>query len=340
MTERGHEIVSEPLLTALGIPPDDEAIYRLLLRQPAVTLATLSARSGRGARSLRHSVQRLTDLGLVSQLAGRPARLVAVRPDAAVEALIARRHQELTSARRAAEVLLAEIPVERRHKPEEALEIVFGRQAVAARFHQLQQVAQHELLVLDRPPYAQDPQQPNPGEHDLLGRGVRCRGIYAPEALEIPGALDLLRAAVAAGEEARTCANVPIKLAIADRVMAILPFTGEHASMVDSALVVYASTVLDALVRLFDLLWATAVPVLPEETSSNPDEDLLALLTAGLKDEAIARQLGVSLRTVHRRTSQLLDRLGARTRFQAGLRAGQLGLLPSPAPGAVPPQPD
>ena len=70
--------------------------------------------------------------------------------------------------------------------------------------------------------------------------------------------------------------------------------------------------------------------MLPGAPTARPDEQLLALLAAGLKDEAIARQLGVSLRTVHRRTSQLLDGVGARTRFQAGLRAAQLGLLPPP----------
>jgi sugar-specific transcriptional regulator TrmB/DNA-binding CsgD family transcriptional regulator len=322
--------VREPLLSALGISGEDEAVYRLLLHEPGLTQAALATRARRGTRSLRQSVQRLADLGLVSRLAGRPTRYMASRPDAAVEALIARRHQELASARTAAQALLAELPVERRHRPEEELEIVFGRSAVAARFLQLHRTAEHELLVLDRPPYAQDPQQPNPGEDDLLGRGVRLRAIYARESLEIPGALDLLRTAVAAGEEARTCEDVPIKLAIADRSAAILPFTGEHSAMVDSALVVYASTLLDALIRLFDLLWRTASPVLPSAPSAQPDEQLLALLAAGLKDEAIARQLGVSLRTVHRRTSRLLEDVGARTRFQAGLRAAQLGLLPPP----------
>jgi len=321
--------VSEPLLGALGIPSEDEAVYRTLLHEPALTLAGLAERSRRGPRALRQSIQRLADVGMVSRLAGRPVRFVAARPDTAVEVLIARRQQELAAARTVAQKLLAELPAERRHRPEEELEIVFGRQAVAARFHQLQQAARRELLVLDRPPYAQNPQEPNPGEGDLLGRGVRCRGIYAPEALEIPGALDLIRQAVADGEEARI-GDVPIKLAIADQTMAILPFTGEQTSMVDSALVVYASTLLDALVRLFDLLWQAAAPVLPDARVDASDVQLLALLAAGLKDEAIARQLGVSLRTVHRRTSQLLGRLGARTRFQAGMRAAQQELLPPP----------
>jgi DNA-binding NarL/FixJ family response regulator len=119
--------------------------------------------------------------------------------------------------------------------------------------------------------------------------------------------------------------DVPLKLAIADQTVAILPFTSTTSVMIDSALVVYAPTLLDALVKLFDLLWQVAEPVVPEAEST--DERLLSLLAAGLKDEAIARQLGISLRTVHRRTSELSLALGARTRFQAGVLAERSGLL-------------
>ena len=42
------------------------------------------------------------------------------------------------------------------------------------------------------------------------------------------------------------------------------------------------------------------------------------MLASGLKDEAIARYLGVSLRTVRRRVATLMEDLGAHTRFQLG----------------------
>lgn len=57
------------------------------------------------------------------------------------------------------------------------------------------------------------------------------------------------------------------------------------------------------------------------------DPRLLTMLSAGLKDEAIARQLAVSSRTVGRRVAELMDALGARTRFQAGLYAQRRELL-------------
>ncbi|OEJ94428.1 helix-turn-helix transcriptional regulator [Streptomyces thermolilacinus] len=55
--------------------------------------------------------------------------------------------------------------------------------------------------------------------------------------------------------------------------------------------------------------------------------ELLRLLAAGLKDEAIARRLGVHVHTARRRISRLLETLDARTRFQAGARATARGWL-------------
>ena len=44
-----------------------------------------------------------------------------------------------------------------------------------------------------------------------------------------------------------------------------------------------------------------------------------------MKDEQIARELGLSLRTVRRRVAEVLDELGATSRFQAGVEAVRRG---------------
>ena len=54
---------------------------------------------------------------------------------------------------------------------------------------------------------------------------------------------------------------------------------------------------------------------------------VLELLMLGSKDESISRQLGISLRTVRRRVAELMDELGAGTRFQAGVESARRGLL-------------
>ena len=47
----------------------------------------------------------------------------------------------------------------------------------------------------------------------------------------------------------------------------------------------------------------------------------MTLLLSGLTDEAIARQLALGYRTVQRHIAALMTKLGAHTRFQAGVRA-------------------
>lgn len=54
---------------------------------------------------------------------------------------------------------------------------------------------------------------------------------------------------------------------------------------------------------------------------------LLDLLSSGRTDEAAARSMGVGLRTYRRRVAELMSALGATSRFQAGTRAREAGLL-------------
>lgn len=313
------------MLEAFGVAEADEGLYRLLLHHSPFTRDDLAARAGLPATELDPALARLEELGLVTPRPGTPVRFAVARPDAAVEMLATRWQERVTDARATARALLAELPVDARHRPEDQVEILFGRDSVAARFDRLQRAAWHEVLVLDRPPYAQEPAEPNQAELEMLARGVRVRGLYAPEALEVPGAYEMFGQTIAAGEEARVHPDIPLKLAIADGTTAILPFSGDEREMVDSAFVIHAGNLLDALVRLFELLWAGAIPLPGQDAPAETDLDrqLLTLMAAGLKDDAAARQLGISVRTLNRRVSDLMQRLGARTRFQAGLQAAR-----------------
>lgn len=60
---------------------------------------------------------------------------------------------------------------------------------------------------------------------------------------------------------------------------------------------------------------------------SDREVELIMLLQVGYTDDAAARRLGVSPRTVRRMTADLMQRLGARSRFEAGIKVAQLGLV-------------
>ncbi len=197
---------------------------------------------------------------------------------------------------------------------------------------QLQRFAHEEFLGFDRPPYLR-PVGLNAQQLALLSRGLRYRVVYDHSALDLPGRADLVRALVAAGEEARVVPRLPVKLCIADRSVALLPLTSASSP---TAMIVRRCSLLDALVALFEAMWEHAAPLRMDETASvgpegSPlrleDAQVLSLLMAGLTDQAIANQLELSVRTVQRRVRAMMELAGVTSRIQLGWYAAKRNWL-------------
>jgi DNA-binding CsgD family transcriptional regulator len=326
----------------LGVDPLDERAYRtLLVAAGPVTEAALAKRLGEPRGEVRRAVLRLEERGMVQRLAGAAAELVAVPPDVALDALLAeqeedlkRREAELRRARAAATGLHEELRRNRLREPVDVIELVSGRERVSRRANAILRTVRHEVMVTDTPPYPDEYQvgAANDVELELLSRNVVCRALYDVAACETPGVVAHVLTMAKAGEQARVVPELPLKALIADRSIAVLPLSaGSFLAAGDGALVVHPSSLLDALVALFEALWRVGSPIAPGvdagETGEHLDLELLGMLAGGLKDEAIARQLGISVRTLGRRMNDLMVRLGASTRFQAGLQARGRGLI-------------
>ena len=132
------------------------------------------------------------------------------------------------------------------------------------------------------------------------------------------------------GAEVRIADTLPHRLVIVDRTVSFLPVDPRRLS--GGALVVREPAITANLVMLFESLWvgaqtleealAAAVPA-----ASELDRSVLMLMSSGVKDEAAARQLGISDRTYRRHVADILLRLGASSRFQAGVEAVRRGWL-------------
>lgn len=155
-------------------------------------------------------------------------------------------------------------------------------------------------------------------------RRPRVRAIYGRDALAAAPGTRALRRAQHAGEEVRVVARTPLDLVLVDRRVALLPAG-------DAVVVVGRSRLLDALVETFETTWDRgAAAAAAAGASGMPDDEereILTLIAAGLKDQAIARAVGMSQRTLRRRIARLLAELGAETRFQAGMLAERRGWL-------------
>ncbi|NUP53965.1 MAG: transcriptional regulator [Catenulispora sp.] len=210
-----------------------------------------------------------------------------------------------------------------------AVEAVAADPAGQEAVHRMQRTARRELRIIDMPPYHGTAERYAAQEVLQAARmadGVAYRVIYSRAACDDPVAAPNLIRMVERGEQARTLADPPMKLVLADDGLAALSLPAEAV-----VLLIRPSALLDALIHLFESLWLLAVPVSVsadgDSVLDERDRLILTLLATGATDEAIARRVGVNRRTVVRRVSALQVRLGATTRFQAGLQAGRRGWL-------------
>jgi DNA-binding CsgD family transcriptional regulator len=212
------------------------------------------------------------------------------------------------------------------------IEPVTDLEELFALTERVQESARDGIRWLDRPPYRSTPDR-FAAQESLQARrmadGVAYRTLYHQAVYDDTSLFASMTRMVEAGEDARVLADLPVKLLICDDHTALL--VPEPArSGVAGSLVVHASGLLKALCGLFETLWTLGVPVVaaePSERLSERDRTIITLMAAGLTDDAIARRLQLSRRTVVRGITALLDRLGATTRFQAGVQAANRGWL-------------
>jgi DNA-binding CsgD family transcriptional regulator len=327
------------LLESLGLGPTEEEVYRTLLGAPDSSAREVADRTGLPLARVREDLTRLVAVRLAQRDDARPARFRTAAPDIAINALVNERQAALEKARLAVPELLAEYQEGTAASlPRTLLEVLTGPRVGYRRFLELLAATGDELLTFDR---VRDGESAGAveveAEEPMLGRGVACRAVYEPAALEVPGRMPHLRRLADLGEQARVAPRLPLKMVICDRKRAMLPLTGAGVPagrVTESVVLVGPSALLDGLVEIFEAYWQRSIPLWSTgrrevgATGLSADEyEVLQLLATGLKDEAISRQLGISMRTARRRISSLLTTLGVGTRFQAGVEAARRGLL-------------
>ncbi|MEU0744596.1 hypothetical protein [Streptomyces sp. NPDC006134] len=305
------------MLDELGLTAEEERVYRALVAQPDAPVdglglpadeaaALLDGLAGRGlvTRSPSGDRYRVVDpgLALMAELLSRRDRLR--RTELAVAELAAQ-HQAATRSRVA----------------QGLVELVEGPREIASRFAQLQLGARRCIDSFVTGGNRVVSHDENRSEPVALDRGVRIRAVVDADFLRQPGGAEAVERSLADGVDIRVVDQVPMKLVVTDRDVAMVPVdTGDRAT-----LLLHGPLVSLAL-ALFETVWQRARPYHQGEEGVNPLETrLLHLMLAGLTDEAVAHQLQLSTRSVQRRIRALMDRAGVATRIQLGWHARHHG---------------
>lgn len=184
--------------------------------------------------------------------------------------------------------------------------------------------------------------------------GVPIRVLIPGTVRTHPAGWGALREAISRGARIRTYDGVSEYMVIVGDVAFIPDRTEEGRSQVTA---VHEPAVISLLRRIHEYAWQAGTDFAPDgrtdaaivdqagigadvDPDGCPERDtldevkgtILGLLASGLKDDVVARRVGMSSRTFRRHMSRLMSQLDAQSRFQAGVAAARAGLV---GPGAT-----
>lgn len=167
-------------------------------------------------------------------------------------------------------------------------------------------------------------------DRPLIERGVRIRTLYQHTARHSPEKLAYVARLSDGKVEYRTIDELVERLIICDDTVAFIPTRDDQ----QVALELRHPGLVRYLVKVFEFMWGRAVPLTagaPYETASDGiseiQHSIAKLLIEGHVDEAIARRLGMNVRTCRAHIAKLATALGSGSRAQLGFRIAQSGML-------------
>lgn len=336
------------MLGSFGFSAETEAVYRLLLRDPQLTDDEITAILELSSAQAQAARTQLAEAGLIRSSWEDESRLVLVNPEVALdqalrrrEAALAREQASIADSRMGLQSLVNDY-LQATAQPQrvgEAVELV-GVDAIRETLETWSTAVQREVLAM-HPNTSYSAEELEAAESldiKALDRGVAMRSIY-PEASRTNDHLIGYHEAVTShGAQIRYAKRVLTRMLVFDRHTAVIPL--HSADNGRAAVLVQGEAVTAMLVLTFEQAWSGASPLTEESqpvtglTATDPsdlDRTLLQLMSMGVKDEAAARHLGVSVRTVRRQIADLMNRLEAGSRFEAGMRAAIRGWIQPPS---------
>ena len=325
------------MLDVLGLTPAEMACYEALVRRGVSCPVDVAAAVDQPVDTVRRQLEHLVQRGLATR-PGRAEQFVAAPPLVALGALIVERESALRDASQQMNALHELYQSSSRNRnADEIIDVVQGAEAVRQRFTQLQRGARERLRYFVLPDVLVLPYRDNAEDRQAtLDRGVRIEVVAETEALADPEFLEVARAQQTSGYELRIVPSLPTRIMIVDDELALLPISPRRDVEAPGAMVIRASGLLAMLSALFERTWQAAAPATVAADLSTTvrgseldpvDYDLLRLLDLGVTDRVVAQQLHLSIRTVQRRVSTLMDLAMVSSRYQLGRAAHARGWL-------------
>jgi DNA-binding CsgD family transcriptional regulator len=164
----------------------------------------------------------------------------------------------------------------------------------------------------------------------LIERGLSMRTLYQHTVRHSQSTFAYVDQMAGAKIEIRTLEQLIERLIICDDTVAFIPAQDDN----QVALELRHPGLVQYLIKVFEHLWQRATPLMDEvpyestpEGITGVQRSIAKLLIEGHVDEAIARRLGMNVRTCRAHIAKLAAALGSGSRAQLGYLIAQSGIL-------------
>lgn len=334
------------------IDEDSMELYRLVVKRGYLdlndvfeTCGNLGSCGGQlaGSGQLGEVVKTLLGLHLLRRAPDNPELLFPVSPETAQAELLSPLDLEITRRQQVIEMLRGQLLViasaYNEYRPKgtssRTIEILETRCALWARLEHATLSCERFAVIAygNHPPTAERLATILPMELAMLERGVTLRILLPHSARNRMALLPYVKEIRASGADIRTSAHHwDHDFALFDDTTALIATCGGMEQPTRGGLAIGDETLLHLFGSMLEWAWTDSVPLLDQgddehAVASEVKRSVARLLEMGLKDEAIARRLGLSLRTCRKRIAELMEELDSTSRFQAGAQAVRRGLL-------------
>ncbi|KPI16858.1 transcriptional regulator, LuxR family [Actinobacteria bacterium OK074] len=326
----------------LGLAPVQEAVYRAVLDWPYVSVDELVEKLGLTPEEIWAALDDLLELRIMRTSHEQPDRHYAVDPVLALQELLEREQKDLLE--RYQKVVAGHTTILRMLLAQETrgtstprdgagcVQRLVGMDAVQQRLEMLAQEVRRSVTTFmpGGPQSAAALEAARRNDRIALDRGVVIRTVGLDCVRQDEATLEYARWLTEHGGEFRTAQTLPPRMVLVDRQTALVPIDPRDTRK--GALFLTEPGLVASLAAFFEQVWEAATPLgadrLPGATGLSAQEKrLLMVIAQGHTDETAAAKLFVSPRTARRMMASIMERLGARSRFEAGLRAAQNGWL-------------
>ena len=253
-------------LIKIGLTESEAKIYLNLLRKKSFTASEVSRLSGISRSKTYEILHQLVRKGLCIEILGGVKKYASTNPKTAFNGL----QQKLQKEYENKKILMSNLseslsPLYLSEKeniePMDYIQVIRERSRIVEKVESLERIAKEEVLFFNKAPYAMNiSTRMNEEEFRGLERGVKYKGIYEVMEARKLNIIKRIEIYMEAGEEIRVAYELPMKMIIFDKRIALFALRDKITSKPSlTTMIIEHPDIAKALKETFNMYWQKAM---------------------------------------------------------------------------------